>query len=152
MKRLLLTIALTLAAVLMVLGQASDTKTNQSVEQKLLQLKHDWGKAYVQRDSTLLDRILADDFVVIDADGMATTKAQEMADFKSSSVVYESSNYDDATVRIYGDTAIVAGRGTVKGRGKTQTFHTQYRSTNVFVKRNGRWQAVASHISGVKQL
>lgn len=152
MKRLSLTVVVTLAAVSFVLGQVSDTKKVRAVEQELLQLKLDWGKAYVQRDAVLLDRILADDFVVVDADGAAATKMQEMADFKSSSVKYESSNYDDATVRVYGDTAIVSGRGTVKGRGKTQAFHMQYRSTNVFVKRNGRWQAVASHISGVKNL
>lgn len=153
MKRASLVTTLTVSAMLLMLGQTLATQTNpNSVEQELIQLKHDWGKAYVQRDAALLDRILADDFTVTDAEGVTTTKAEEMADFKSSNVVYESSTYEDAKVRVYGDTAVVAGRGTVKGRGKTAVFHTQYFSTNVFVKRQGRWQAVASHISGVKRL
>lgn len=142
---------LMLAANLAVSGQTQNSNKSK-VEQKLIRLKLDWGKAYVKRDAAMLERIIADEYTVTDENGATTAREAIIADFKNSSAIYDSAVYEDAKVRIYGDTAIVAGRGTVKGRGKTTAFHTQYFSTNVFVKRDGRWQAVATHISGVKRL
>lgn len=156
MKRASIIIIFMLATALFTQGQLSDTKTARGsgggIEQELIQLKRDWGKAYVQRDIVLLNRIIADEYSVTDAEGHITNRAEIVANFKSGETLYEVSSYDDAKVKVYGDVAIVAGRGTVKGRSKTGSFHTQYYSTNVFVKRDGRWQAVATHISGVKSL
>lgn len=153
MRRVFIIIIFTLATALFAQGQASDAKTTRgSIEQELIQLKRNWGKAYVQRDIALLERIIADEYSVTDANGHTTNRAEIVADFKSADAVYEATSYDDVKVKVYGDVAIVAGRGTVKGRSKNGNFHTQYYSTNIFVKRDGRWQAVATHISGAKSL
>lgn len=136
------------------MGQTTDVKTTgrTSLEQELIQLKHDIGRAYVKRDAAALERLYADDYTVTNGAGETTTKVQEIERMRTGNTVYEATTYDDVKVRVYGDTAIVAGRGTVKGRGASGAFHTEYRSTNVFVKRNGRWQVVAAHLSGVKPL
>jgi uncharacterized protein (TIGR02246 family) len=154
MKRIFLSISVALGTVLLVLGQTSDVTTirRTSLEQELIQLKHDIGRAYVKRDAAALERLYADDYTVTDAAGETTSKVQEIERMKTGTAVYEATTYDDVKVRVYGDTAIVAGRGTVKGRGTSGAFHTEYRSTNVFVKRSGRWQVVAAHLSGVKPL
>lgn len=135
-------------------GQAGGKKTDSSfsLEQRLAQLKRDWGKAYVRRDAAFLENLLGEEYTVTDADGQTTNRKQIMADFHSGETTYEATSYEDAKVRIYGNVAIVAGRGTVKGRSKSGAFHRQYFSTNILVKRNGRWQAVATHISGVTSL
>jgi hypothetical protein len=52
-------------------------------------------------------------------------------------------------VRVYGDTAIASGLGTEKSTYKGKDTSGQYRYTDVFVKRNGTWQAVATHGSKV---
>ena len=132
--------------------KADHPPQDKTTEQQLISLKREIGKAYVRRDLAALERIYADDYTVTDSVGAKSGKAQEIERMKSGSVVYESTSYDDVTVRIYGDVAIVAGRGTVKGRGKDGAFHRQYFSTNVFVKERGQWRAVAAHISGVKDL
>ena len=67
-------------------------------------------------------------------------------------VTYESFDYTIERLRVYGQTALVAGTGRSRGRTKKGTFGTTYHSTNVFVRREGRWQAVASHLSGIKPL
>lgn len=122
-------------------------------EAELRRLKgHDWPEAYRNRDTVLLDRILADEFVVIDADGQASTKQDELAYLKQSShVTYESFDYTIERLQVYGQMALVAGMGRSRGRTAQGAFHTTYQSTNVFVRREGRWQAVASHLSGIKQ-
>lgn len=123
-----------------------------TLEQRLVRLKHEIGRAYVDRDVAALERLYADDYTVTDDEGVTTSKADEIARLKSGGAVYEATSYEDVRVRLYGDVAIVAGRGTVKGRGRSGPFHTQYHSTNVFVNRDGQWRAVAAHISGVKKL
>ena len=51
---------------------------------------------------------------------------------------------DDLAIRIYGDTAVVTGRTTPRGRTALgQPISGQYRYLRVWVKRQGRWQAVA---------
>jgi ketosteroid isomerase-like protein len=47
-------------------------------------------------------------------------------------------------VRVFGDTAIMTHRGTVVGQESLQ-----YRSTHVWMKRDGRWQLVAHHSSNI---
>lgn len=154
MRPTLLCIALTLSLV--AISQAQNQKTqgvqDTKLEQSLFKLKHDNGKAYMDRDIAALERLYADDYTVTDESGDTTNKTQEIDRLKSGSAVYEATSYEDVKVRVYGKVAIVAGRGTVKGRGKNGAFHKLYFSTNIFVQQKGVWRAVSAHISGVKDL
>ena len=54
---------------------------------------------------------------------------------------------DDVTVDMFGTTAVVRGRTVATGTDKGLSIDVQLRFTDVFLKRNGEWQAVASHAS-----
>ncbi len=54
-------------------------------------------------------------------------------------------------VQVHGDAAVVTYRSTDKGSYKGNDLSGQYRWTDVFVKRNGRWQAIAGHGTRVTQ-
>jgi len=54
-------------------------------------------------------------------------------------------------VHVYGDTAVAAGTSTVKGTYKGQDISGKYRFTDVWVKRNGKWHAVASQSTKLQQ-
>lgn len=120
-----------------------------SAEQALLQLERDWEQALKKNDVTALELILAPEFVSTDADGRLITREQYQARRTSGKVTYTAYTQDDYNVRVIGDVAIVTGRSTIKGTldGKDRTG--QERWTDTFVRRNGRWQAVASHSSRV---
>ena len=51
-------------------------------------------------------------------------------------------NEDDLTIRFYGDTAVVIGSESWKLKKNGETG--RYIWTDIFVKRNGKWQVVAS--------
>lgn len=152
MRQILLCIALSLALGAVGQAQKRRNQPDGKLEQALIKLKHDIGNAYVQRDIAALQRLYADDYTVTDDSGETINKTQEIDRLRSGSSTYEATSYEDVKVRVYGNTAIVAGRGTVKGRGKNGPFHKQYFSTNLFVQQDGVWRAVAAHISGVKDL
>jgi ketosteroid isomerase-like protein len=54
---------------------------------------------------------------------------------------------DDVKVRQYGETAVATGRTEAKGSYRGLSASVVLRFTDVFVRRDGRWQAVASHAS-----
>jgi ketosteroid isomerase-like protein len=154
MRQILLCLALAISLFSQCLAQTEKKHSVQdsNLKQALIQLKHDIGQAYVKRDIAALERLYADDYTVTDESGETTNKTQEIDRLRSGNAFYESTSYEDVKVRIYDKVAIVAGRGTVKGRGKNGAFHKQYFSTNVFIQDKGVWRAVSAHISGVKDL
>src|SRR5262245_20229226 len=120
-----------------------------NVEQTLLQLERDWEQANAKNDLAALDRILAQEFVNTDSDGRLATRAEVMARRKSGAVKYAAFTQDDYKVHLFGDTAVVAGRSTSKGTRDGKDYSAQERFTDVFMRRDGRWQAISTHSSRV---
>ena len=119
------------------------SEKNISDEQQVKQLEHEWIEAFLQGDTKTLDRILAEDFIFTDPEGNLLTKAEWIADMTSGELRFESIHIDDLQVRMYGDAAVANGRTTVKAQSKEGGFDGQYCYTDMYVKRNGQWQAVA---------
>jgi hypothetical protein len=138
----LLPVCLLLAATTALMGQAPSDKN--SVEQILIQMEHDWSQADTQKDAAALNRILAEDWIGIDFEGTVLTKPQALRGIGSDSGSLESTVLSDMTVRVYGNAAIVTGTDTEKSEYHGQDSSGQYLWTDVFVFRNGRWQAVSS--------
>jgi ketosteroid isomerase-like protein len=113
------------------------------VEQSLTQMEREWVEAAQKKDADTLGRILADDWVGQGPTG-TTTKAQALAELKSGDNKIESITLGDMKVRVFGDTAVVAGSDDEKSSYKGKDTSGHYTWTDVFVKRQGKWQAAAS--------
>jgi len=122
-----------------------------SAEQEFKKLEREIGQAWAKRDVASYDQILADDYTWTDFDGIVWTKAQDLETLKSGEVVVTFYEVDDWKVRVYGDTAVVTGRNTIKETWKGRDTSGQYRYTDTWVKLAGRWQLVASHTSKIAQ-
>jgi ketosteroid isomerase-like protein len=152
MKRIFAITVLLAAATALALGQTGDNqgqtkgKGNPTVEQVLMQMERDWMEANIKKDTGTLDRILADDWVAQTSDG-PQTKAQALADSKSGDLKMDSWTLVEMKVRVFGDTAVVTGNHHEKSSYKGKDISGHYVWTDVFVKRQGRWQAVASQWS-----
>ena len=145
-------IAIAFSMVVFLFGVTILAKTQtESVEQELIKLEYEWADALVKHDWTFLDRILADDYVVTDPEGNVSTKAQEIAFFKSGEFAVTSCVHHELKVRVYGDAAVVTGHTTTKETYKGKDFSPQLRWTDTWVKRDGRWQCVAGHSSEIRQ-
>jgi ketosteroid isomerase-like protein len=120
-----------------------------SAEQELIDSEQGWANAQVQvkLDLAVLERILADDYTWINQEGVLRTKAQNLELIKSGGLVIPSMVTDDMKVRIYGDAAVVTGRNTFKATLEGKDINGQERWTDTWIKRNGRWQCVATHNS-----
>ena len=120
-----------------------------SVEDTLIKLEHDWGNALLKADVAAWNRCLGNDWVLTYSDGTLVTKPMALADLKEGALRIESFRLDDVKVRVYGNAAVVTGQITEKSKFRDKDTSGVRRFTDVFVKRDGRWQAVASHESDV---
>lgn len=148
MKRTMMVVAV--IAIVFGVSSGQTTAKQAKIERELMQMEHDWSAAYLN-DVSVVDRILADDFIGTDGRGIMTDKKHELEDARSENPSRKvlSEAIDDMKVRIYGDTAIVNGRTTEKIQAGSKELVIQYRRTDVFVKRNGRWQCVSFHGSRI---
>jgi hypothetical protein len=111
-----------------------------------------WPRAYFTQDPRLLDGLLAEEFESVDGDGNLSTKRQELEWVAKNKPNYDSLTFSIRRLEIFGgDTAIVSGMGTIRGRNEKGPYVGEYQSTNIFIKRGGSWRAVASHVSGYRE-
>jgi uncharacterized protein (TIGR02246 family) len=114
-------------------------------ERALYQLERDWAEANAKKDAAVLDRILANEFQANYAGFFVGNKKQFLADLKSGKTKIESMINSEMRALVFGDTAIVHGLATVKSSTMGKSTSSQGRYTDVFVKREGRWQCVTGY-------
>jgi ketosteroid isomerase-like protein len=126
-------------------GKSASINAEQTLKAAGQQLAY----AFKNRDKEILGGMLDEQFIFTDDDGQILTKAQYI-DAVLNSIHVESYTLDDMTVRVFGDTGVVAGRwsGKLTVQGKTST--AAFRYTDTFVKRAGQWLEVASQITRIR--
>ncbi len=97
----------------------------------------------LRADTIALSRMVADEFVEVSRLGQLRTKADNIRDIASGELKLTSVKYDSLTVRIYGDVAVLRGIADNTGTFRGFPFSGRIRYTRIFVRRDGRWQAVA---------
>jgi hypothetical protein len=101
------------------------------------------GQALLKADTVALSRLVADEFVEISRLGQVRTRADNLRDIASGDLKLTAVKYDSLVVRIYGEVAVLRGIADNTGTFRGFPFSGRIRYTRVFVRRDGRWQAVA---------
>jgi ketosteroid isomerase-like protein len=135
---------------LLSLSLAAAQKATSKVEDQIKKLEQDWAQAAIKDGVAAVDQYEADDIMSTDPNGRVTDKAQDKKD-NSGDLKFQSIELSDLKIHVYGNTAVVGGTETLKGTYKEQDISGKYRYTDVWVKRNGKWQVVASQATKVQQ-
>jgi len=117
------------------------------LEEELLKIENEFAEAIVRNDLEGIGRLVADDWIIIEPDGGIVDRARFFDVIKSGALTHEMMESEDLRVRVYGDSAVVTAITRTKGKFMRQEFSTQERATDVFVKRDGRWQCVLTHLT-----
>jgi ketosteroid isomerase-like protein len=136
------------AAVLLTVVQAGHLEAKPSAPDSIAAeavraLEPARGKALVGADTAAIAHMTADEFVEISRLGQLRTKADNLREIGSGALKLTSVKYDEVTVDVYGDVAILRGVADNTGVFRGMPFAGKIRYTRVFVRRDGRWQAVA---------
>jgi hypothetical protein len=128
-----------------------------AIEAELLKLERDWAAATKDHNAEVVRRILADDAVMIYPDGTAGTKADEVRSIESGAITADAWDMLDPKVTVIDeDSAFITGRSIIKnGKYKDPKqkrpidISGEYRFLDVYAKRDGKWQAVASQATTI---
>jgi len=105
------------------------------------QAESDWAESVVTNDVSVLERILAGDFVGVDIDGSHYAKADAIKDYRTHPSDFVSNHLNEIEIRFYGDAAVAQGNeGWKKKDGTTGKFVW----TDTWIRRGGKWQIVAA--------
>ncbi|HKP71890.1 MAG TPA: nuclear transport factor 2 family protein [Pyrinomonadaceae bacterium] len=150
MRKFLALALLIIASSGISLAQGGQKKSYGKAEEEVRKLERDWLDAYEQHNSQSMDRIVADDFTITFPNGDIQTKPQIMTMIKAPLRAGQPSMRfytEDVQSRSYGDTVILMGRVVTEYQREGKTVREQSRYTDTYVKKGGRWQVVASHLS-----
>jgi ketosteroid isomerase-like protein len=138
-------IALLCAAfVLPAVAQRGKKKTYKQV---IAQLEEQWLQAVRTNDAATIDKLLSDDYIGINAQGLVSTKAQSLARMQTRQIVINQLDVRDQKISIHGDTAVVTSQVEIDATNNatqppTHT-HNRSRYTRVYLHYpSGVWRIV----------
>jgi hypothetical protein len=145
MKIMSSVVVLTIVALQFSYGQTA-------AQNDVLQFEREACKAFLDADPAALERVLTPDFTLTLSNGDVSTRADEINDLRSRKVHYEVFENYDMIARLYGDNvAVVLGKTRVKGTAEGKPFDRVVQFTDTLIKRDGRWQLAAGHVSRLEK-
>ncbi len=133
----------TLLLMLFISTQIQSNQADDEAQLRLIKTQL-WPQAYLTQDVALLDSILHQSFQMYDANGALSTRNKELDYVKHNEFNPGEFQYVIERLDVYqGKTAVVSGSG--------HASRYTYKSSNFFIKENGQWRAIASHVSGYQE-
>jgi len=119
---------------------------------ELKTIEQQWLDAYMKSDPTFIKNLEADDYSVIEPDGAVSTKNQDVKAVTDKTFVLKSATMSDYKCRMIGENvAVVTAMLKMSGTDDGKDFSGDYRGTDVFEKKGGKWMAVASQLTKVEK-
>lgn len=141
---LLLAFAVLLPCAASLALEIDDTEQIKKIERQL-------AAALAKNDETGLKEWLADDWKFVGSDGEVTGRDDLLAAMRSGQLKFQSYELSEVKVRIYGDAAVVIGKGAAKGHLGDEAFDEHDVFTDVFIRKDGKWRCVSSHSTEVEK-
>ncbi|HQU91949.1 MAG TPA: nuclear transport factor 2 family protein [Pyrinomonadaceae bacterium] len=117
------------------------------MEQELLKLGEDWAAAMVTNDADRIGSFMADDWVIVSERGIAA-KEDFLAFVRSGQLTHSMFEMRSrARIKLYADTAVLSARIVNTTHFSGQQFDADEWTTDVFVRRDGKWLCILSHIT-----
>ena len=112
-----------------------------------MSVAREWDRAMVRNDADAIGQYMADDWTIVGSDGRMSDKAAFLGLVRSGALSHDVMESEDFRIRIYGDAAVVLARGISGGNYRGQLFREVEQSSNVFVRQQGQWRCVLTHLS-----
>jgi ketosteroid isomerase-like protein len=138
---LLVTIAFSMAATMF-----RQSNSNE-MGKEILKVEEEFAQAMIKNDADKIGTFLAENWIIIDPDGGIIDKVRFLSVIRSGALTHQAMDSQDVRVRVYGTTAIVTALISSKAKYMGEEFSTRERATDVFVKLDGKWQCVITHLT-----
>ena len=131
---------------------AKETFDPVAIEAELIRIEREWANASKTHNAEAVKGFLADNALIVYPDGTTATKADEIKTLESDAITADSFEMVDPKVTVIdADAAFITGRSVIKngkyavpGQKKPVDISGEYRFLDVYARRDGKWQVVAS--------
>jgi ketosteroid isomerase-like protein len=113
----------------------------------LAQAVKDYDEAQVHGDAAGLQRLVADDYTLVNSTGTVETKAQLITDYTTPGYRIEPFVVQQPVEKVWSDGAVMGGLVDLKGTDGGKPFSVTLRFAEIWAKRNGKWQVIYTHVS-----
>lgn len=132
------TAALLGSVAVLALGAGS---ANAGSDQKTVSaLDTEYQAAVKNNDAATMDKILADDFVVVTGTGKVYTKADLLRMARTHEITYAHQEDTDQTVQVWGDTAVVTAKIWLEGTDRGTPFDWHVWFSDTYVRTASGWR------------
>jgi hypothetical protein len=107
----------------------------------------DYDHAQVKGDRAELQRLIADDYTLLNSSGKIENKAKLIADYTAPGFRIEPYVVREPIEKVWSDGAVMGGIATLRGVDGGKPFEVTLRFADIWAKRNGRWQVIYTHVS-----
>jgi len=136
---------------------AKETFDQAAIETEILKLEREWADANKTHNAEAVKRLVADNAVIVYPDGSTATKADEVRAIESGAITADAFEIIDSRVTVIdADSAFISGRSVIRNgkyavpnQKKPIDISGEYRFLDVYAKRDGKWQAVASQATKI---
>lgn len=108
-----------------------------------------WDASMVANDSLAIGSFMTDDWIIVGPDGSVDGRERFLGLIASGDLTHDTMTSEDLIIRVLGDSAIVVARGVSAGAYRGRPFREHERSSNLFVRREGRWVCALTHLSSI---
>jgi len=117
----------------------------------ILRVEQTWCEAFRTNNADTIAAIEDEDYTLTNSRAEVSTRADDIVQAKAHAIEYSKFYSHDQNVRLYGDTAIVTGITSLEGISGDKPFKLDLRFTDILVRRDGKWKAVAGHVTRVEE-
>lgn len=132
-------------------ANAAAPANSAAIDADIRKLMADAATALAKNDAAAMDKIYADNYVLVNLDGSVQTRAERLDSLRSGETKYDSFAYDEISVRSNpeGTGAIAIARATIKGINKGKPVDGTIRVTQVYRKTADGWKQVSAQATPI---
>jgi ketosteroid isomerase-like protein len=113
------------------------------------ELEKRWVEAELAGDTSAMDSLAHNDFLLVGPLGFILDKAQWLERYSSGAFVTSALDWRDSTVRVFGDCAVVIGVHDQEAAYRGQSNNGQFRATHILSREDGAWRLIGMHLSPI---
>ena len=120
---------------------------SDAIFDELILVEHAFNRAMVSNDVARIADCTSDDWVLVTPEAGIVSRTRILQAIENGILSHDTMTEDVARVKVYGDVAVVTGRGQNTGTFKGQPIAADEWITDVYRKVDGRWLCVLTHLT-----
>lgn len=125
--------------------------TDEQLKQHFQEIEDNFNKAIVSNNVTEIKKCISDDWVLVDSQGGIIPQKRFFQVIEQGLLSHSSMNKEILRVKVYGNIALVTGRGQNTGIWQGKPMEADEWVTDVYKKENDNWICVLTHLTPVKE-